>query len=121
MARIATVEADNKTITFKDGAPSLTATVNGTFGNDILAYNLYCNYLAGDDAGNYLITVQKGVNDNYDVTVSNGILTVNKLLVAAVWSGINNYVYNGTDLSSNVGATFDGNVASLTFAGEGTV
>jgi len=121
LARSATVEADNKTITFKDGAPSLTATVNGTFGNDILAYNLYCNYLAGDDAGNYLITVQKGVNDNYDVTVSNGILTVNKLLVAAVWSGINNYVYNGTDLSSNVGATFDGNVASLTFAGEGTV
>ena len=56
--------------TYGDAEPTLTATVEGTVGNDTLNYTL--SREEGENAGTYAITVTLGDNPNYDVTVTNG-------------------------------------------------
>ena len=72
--KAATVVADNKSKTYGDTDPELTATVSGTVGSDVIAYSL--SREAGETTGTYPITVTLGSNPNYDVTPTNGTFTI---------------------------------------------
>lgn len=90
---------DNVTYTtLKDGVP---VVVNSTLG-----------------AGTYDIVPAFG-DPNFDVTVENGTLTVNKKSVAVEWAGLptanDPLIYNGQEQSAGISATYEGNTATLTF------
>ena len=74
--KAATVTADNKSKTYGDNDPALTAVVEGIVGNDTISYTL--SRAEGNDVGEYTITVNLGENPNYDVTTTNGTLTIGK-------------------------------------------
>ncbi len=78
----ASVTVDNKTKQIGDKDPELTATVTGLVGSDKLNYTL--SRTEGEEAGEYDITVTLGDNPNYDVTPTNGKLTITALPTAAV-------------------------------------
>ena len=71
-----TVAADNQNKTYGDADPTLTATVTGSVGSDVLNYTL--SRTAGEDAGTYAITVTLGSNPNYEVTATGGTFTIGK-------------------------------------------
>ncbi len=71
-----TVTADNKSKTYGEGDPELTATVSGLVGSSPLLYTL--ERVPGESVGTYDITVTLGDNPNYDVTATNGTLTITK-------------------------------------------
>ena len=71
-----TVTAENKSKTYGEDDPALTATVTGAVGSDPVNYTL--SRAAGDAAGDYAITVTPGENPNYEVSAVNGTFTVNK-------------------------------------------
>src|SRR4029077_10801958 len=73
--RAATVTADDKSKTYGDVNPALTATVTGTVNGDALNYTLATTALQFSDAGSYPITVSLGLNPNYSVTPTDGTLT----------------------------------------------
>ena len=54
--------------------PALTATAQGLVGGDVLHYTL--KRVAGEATGRYAITATLGDNPNYDVTVTQGSLTI---------------------------------------------
>ena len=54
-----------------------TAVATGLVGNDTLIYSL--SREAGENAGDYIISVTLGENANYSVTVENGIYTIEML------------------------------------------
>ena len=72
-----TVTADNKSKTYGDSDPTLTATVVGAVVGDAIAYSL--SREAGEDANTYVITptgdTQQG---NYSVTYEPGTLTITR-------------------------------------------
>ena len=72
--KAATVTADNKSKVVGENDPTLTATVNGAVGNDVLSYNL--DREAGESVGTYAITVTLGENPNYNVTAYDGTFTI---------------------------------------------
>ena len=74
--KAATVTADNKSKTYGADDPALTATVEGTVGNDTINYTL--SRAEGNNVGEYTITVNLGDNPNYDVTTTNGTFTIGK-------------------------------------------
>ena len=76
--KTATVTADAKSKTYGDADPALTATVEGTVGEETLNYSL--SRAAGEIVGGspYVITVTLGSNPNYDVTPTNGAFTINR-------------------------------------------
>src|SRR5207237_936078 len=76
--RDATVTADNKGKTYGDDNPALTATVTGTVNGDTLNYSLATAAVKFSSVGDYPITVTLGVNPNYNVTKTDGTLTVIK-------------------------------------------
>ncbi|MCR5296474.1 MAG: hypothetical protein K6E17_03600, partial [Clostridiales bacterium] len=69
-----TVTADNKTMTYGDEEPVLSAKVEGLAGNDSLAVTL--NREDGKNAGTYTITPAVVPNGNYTVTIVPGTLTI---------------------------------------------
>ena len=72
-----TVKADNKSKVFGEKDPKLTATVDGTLGDDTVDYKL--SREAGEAAGKYTITPSGDeIQGNYKVTYATGILTINK-------------------------------------------
>ena len=71
----ATVTANNKSKTYGNADPALTATVTGTVGNDVLNYTLVRE--AGENVGLYPITATLGNNPNYEVATPSGIFTIN--------------------------------------------
>ena len=68
------VTADNKTKVYGDADPTLTATVDGTVGNDTLNYTLARD--PGENVGAYEIIVTLGENPNYIVTKEDGTFTI---------------------------------------------
>jgi len=108
--KTATVTADNKSKTYGDADPALTATVTGLVGNDTISYTL--SRAVGENVGEYTITVTLGDNPNYDVSASGAKLTVTKAnsVVAAVTA--NEIKCDGTAkaLVSVSGETGSGNV-----------
>ena len=70
-----TVTADNKSKVFGEMDPELTATVDGTLGNDTVDYKL--SRKDGEAAGKYKITVKGDkLQGNYTVTYEAGTLTI---------------------------------------------
>src|SRR5205807_1939312 len=76
-AKDASVTADNKSKTYGDDNPSLTATVTGTVNGDTLNYSLATTAVKFSGVGDYAITVTLGLNPNYNVTKTDGNLHIN--------------------------------------------
>ncbi|HET7034120.1 MAG TPA: MBG domain-containing protein [Thermomicrobiaceae bacterium] len=74
--RAASVTAVDKTKNYGGANPELTATVTGTVNGDSLSYTLGTAATDASDVGNYPITVTLGDNPNYDVTSTDGTLTI---------------------------------------------
>ena len=72
----ATVVADNKSKTYGDTDPTLTATVTSSVESETIAFTL--SRTEGENAGTYPITVTLGNNPNYAVTATNGTFTINR-------------------------------------------
>ncbi len=77
--KAATITIDNKSKVFNDADPALTAVVTGTVGSEVLDYTL--SRAAGEAVGTYAITATLGANPNYDITVVDGTLTIDQLLL----------------------------------------
>lgn len=77
--RKATVKAEDKTVEYGYDKPDLTYDASGLYGSDSVEVTLSTDYAAGMAAGtSYVITVSVADNGNYDFTVQNGTLTVEK-------------------------------------------
>lgn len=77
--RKATVKAEDKTVEYGYDKPNLTCVKSGLYGSDSVEVTLSADYAAGMAAGtSYVITVSVADNGNYDFTVQNGTLTVEK-------------------------------------------
>jgi len=76
--RPATVKADNKSKTYGDPNPVLTATVTNTANGDVLNYTLATTALQFSNVATYPITVTLGSNLNYSITSTDGTLTIGK-------------------------------------------
>src|SRR5437762_14353392 len=63
--------------TYGDANPALTATVAGTVNGDTLDYTLATSATQFANVGPYTITVTLGSNPNYNVTKTDGTLTIN--------------------------------------------
>ncbi len=90
-----TITADDKTITYRDAAPAYTTTENAFVNgenyatykeNFAIADYISCTYAQNDNVGPYNIGFTDGAESdleailvNYDVTLTNGTLTVEKL------------------------------------------
>lgn len=75
-AKSASVKADDKSKTYGEANPTLTATVLGTVNGDELDYTLSTSADETSAAGDYPITVSLGSNPNYLVTPTDGNLHV---------------------------------------------
>ncbi len=87
--KAATITVDNKNKIYGESNPALSAVVTGTVGTDTLDYTL--SRIAGENVGTYAITATPGqganipnvmmqlnTNTNYDITVIDGVFTINK-------------------------------------------
>ena len=74
--RAATLTADDKTKTYGDADPELTATAEGVVEGDTLNYTL--SRAEGENVGEYEIAVTLGENPNYEITTATGKLTVTR-------------------------------------------
>src|SRR5206468_5381574 len=73
----ASVTADDKSKTYGDANPTLTATVVGQVaGGDAIDYTLSTAATQYSNVGSYAITVTLGSNGNYSITPTNGTLTI---------------------------------------------
>ncbi len=70
--------ANNKSKTYGDDNPALTATVTGTVNGDALNYTLATTAGKFSNVGNYPITVTLGSNPNYNVSKTDGTLTITR-------------------------------------------
>ena len=95
-----TVTAENKSKTYSEPDPKLTATVSGTLNNDTVRYTL--SRVEGENAGDYAITPSgKASQGNYTVTYVPGTLTINKADISDetmfTVSQPGDVVYNGAE------------------------
>ena len=86
------IKAENKEIFYKENAPAYTVEVNGLKGGETLeallgekyASLIGCNYQAGNNAGEYDITLSEEIADlltNYNVTLTDGKLNVKRIVL----------------------------------------
>ena len=76
-----TITADDKTVTYGDAKPELTYNAEGFVENETQKnIVLSCDYEQGSNVGSYPIAVSYA-NDNYNVSLVSGTLTVNKKVV----------------------------------------
>src|SRR5207248_5868124 len=79
-ARLATITGDNNSKTYGDANPTLTAKVTGTVNGDTLDYSLTTSAGQFSNVGSYTIMVNLGLNPNYSITPTDGMLTINRRL-----------------------------------------
>jgi hypothetical protein len=115
--RPATVTADNKSKTYGDMNPALTATVTGTVNGDILNYTLATTALQFSNVGTYPITVTLGSNPNYNVTPVGGTLTINQR-PATVTADNKTKTYGQANpvLTATVAGTVNGDMLNYTLS-----
>lgn len=100
----ATVTADNKTKTYGETDPTLTATVSGLYGSDAIAYTL--NRATGNNVGDYVITpTGDAAQGNYTVSYVPGTFTINQ---KALTITANNHVITYGIPPENNGVTYSG-------------
>lgn len=116
-----TVTAENKTKTYGETDPELTATVTGLIsGEPDITYTI--NRATGEDANSYDITpAGDAVQGNYAVSFVNGTLTINKKTVGITW-GETTFSYNGAPHAPTATATglVNSDVIGITVTGEQT-
>ena len=117
-----TLKANNISVSYGDVTPELDVTPSALAYNDTKAtigsYTLQTQYVRGSKVGNYEITLE-ATSDKYELTIQKGIITVNKKAVDLIWVGVKGYVYDGTDRSSAVSASYydiDGALVSATIS-----
>lgn len=105
-----TLTADNKSATFGDVTPDLTATATGLAYKDTVdtmgSYTLTTEYTRGNAVGRYAINLT-AESEKYNITVVAGKITVSAKSVSVSWT--NNtlkYTYDGTDRSSAITAKY---------------
>ena len=110
-----TVTADNKEVTFGDDAPQYTATITGFVNNEtenvLVGTKAFdCAYVKNESvAGIYAIKPSGLTSDNYDITFTNGTLTVGKkALNADMIAAISDMTYTGEALTPEPAVTFNG-------------
>ena len=117
--KIVTVTANHLSKTYGENDPELTATVTGLDDGETLNYTL--SRTAGENVGEYEITVTLGENPDYAVTATNGTFTITPASVTLT-ANSGNETYDGTEktvtgfTSSLSGLTFTG----VTASGSGT-
>jgi trimeric autotransporter adhesin len=115
--RPATVTADNKSKTYGDANPTLTATVTGTVNGDTLNYNLATTALQFSNVGTYAITVTLGTNPNYNVTANNGTLTITQRSATVMADNKTKaYLAPNPTLTATVTGTVNGDMLNYTLA-----
>lgn len=97
----ATVVVNNKTIDYGDELPKFDAEIDGVIDGDTLDIVVGIDYSQTVNAGEYAIKVsiddESVVNKNYNIIVTEGILTVNKLKVEnPQFAQQYDFVYDGT-------------------------
>ncbi len=96
-----TIEADDKTKVYDNDPstdPALTATVTGAAEGDTINYTL--SRTAGQNVGEYTITVTAGENPNYTVKTEGGTFTITPAdLKVAVTGNTDTKTYNGSEQS----------------------
>lgn len=115
--RQATITANNKTKTYGDANPVLTAAVNGTVNGDALNYSLSTAALQFSNVGDYDIVVNLGVNPNYNITPTDGVLTINPR-VATITASNKTKTYGDVNpaLTATVAGTVNGDTLNYTLA-----
>ena len=119
--KVLTFTATDYTIEYDQAAPVYTGTYEGFFGTDTESVVsgtpvFMCEYVKGDDSGRYTIAVDvSGLGaENYSFVGVNGVLTVNKGVLAFTFELITengyDYVYNGR--SKEVRATLKSGISS---------
>lgn len=93
-----TVTADAKTKVYGDDDPDLTATVTGAGDGATVNYTL--SRAAGQNVGEYAITVTAGENPNYTVNVVPGTFKINPRALT-ITADSDTKVYDGTALTKN--------------------
>ena len=77
-----TLTVNDSEKTYGNDDPEFTAEANGLVGEDTLNYDF--ERAEGENAGDYNVTAVLGENPNYDVTVVDGTLTINKKAIILV-------------------------------------
>ena len=116
--RSVSVKADDKSVTYGDDAPAFTYTVtDGSFYGVAPAPQYSCDYLAGYTGASYAISVSFA-DDNHEVRVADGTLTVGKRTVSLSYAktvAYQNGQYAVADLAlATATGLFDGDVQSGT-------
>lgn len=116
-----TVTAENKTKTYGETDPELTATVTGLIsGEPDITYTI--NRATGEDANSYDITpAGDAVQGNYAVSFVNGTLTINQKTIGITW-GETTFSYNGAPHAPTATATglVNSDVIGITVTGAQT-
>jgi hypothetical protein len=96
----ASVTADNKDKTYGQANPTLTVTVTGQVtGGDPINYTLSTTATQCSNVGTYAIAVTLGSNPNYNVTPTNGTLTITKAHLT-VTADNKSKTYNGAPFTA---------------------
>ena len=110
-----TVKAEDKSVTYGDAAPTYTVTYDGFVNNETNAVlggtlALACDYVKNTSgAGTYTITPSGLTSDNYDITFTNGTLTVGaKALESSMIAAIEPLIYNTQAQTPEPAVTFNG-------------
>ena len=132
----ATVTAANKSKTYGDSDPTLTATVSGLVNGDaasVISYTI--SRASGENIGTYAITPSgNATQGNYNVTYVPATLTINKRNLTITANpqsytydgsahGESNHTYTGSSISSKVtvsGLKSGDNLTSIKLNGQGT-
>ena len=99
-----------KSKTYGANDPALTATVEGTVGEETLNYTLART--SGENVGEYDITVTLGENPNYNITATGSKLTIGQK-AATITADAKNKTY-GTAEDPELTATVEGVVGEET-------
>ncbi|MEO6230216.1 MAG: MBG domain-containing protein, partial [Ferruginibacter sp.] len=120
--RSATVTANAKSKIYGDANPALDAAVAGTANGDVLNYSLATTATVTSGVGTYPIAVALGSNPNYDVTLTDALLTVT-LRPATVTANAKSKIYGDANpaLDAAVTGTANGDVLNYTLATTATV
>jgi hypothetical protein len=115
--KAASVKADDKTKTYGDPNPALTATAEDVVAGDTLNYSLSTSALQFSWVGNYPITVTPGDNPNYVVTAVQGTLAI-ETRPATIKANDKEKAYNTDNplLDAVVTGTVNGDVLDYTLA-----
>ncbi|NCA66743.1 MAG: hypothetical protein EOM87_01620, partial [Clostridia bacterium] len=107
------VTAEDKSVSYGAAIPSYSVSYSGFVNNDTAAnlsgeFTYYCGYVVGSSVGNYSISINNIISNNYVISYFDGSLTVNKTDLT-VKADNKNIVYG--DFAPIYSASYSGFVA----------